>query len=130
MEGSGPMKYQVLLGVALFSLSGSLLAAESLCEQKEQDIQREIGMAQKHNNERRVNGLERALTEVRADCSDKKLEAAHLERINAQKQKVAEREHALREEREEGHDKDKIAKRQEKLDEARRELKKLQAEPY
>lgn len=65
------MKYQVLLGVALFSLSGSLLAAESLCEQKEQDIQREIGMAQKHNNQRRVNGLERALTEVRADCSDK-----------------------------------------------------------
>ena len=40
MEGSGPMKYQVLLGVALLSLSGSLLAAESLCEQKEQDIQR------------------------------------------------------------------------------------------
>lgn len=130
MEGSGPMKYQVLLGVALFSLSGSLLAAESLCEQKEQDIQREIGMAQKHNNERRVNGLERALTEVREDCSDKKLEAAHLERINAQKQKVAEREHALKEEREEDHDRDKIAKRQEKLDEARRELKKLQAEPY
>lgn len=130
MEGSGPMKYQVLLGVALFSLSGSLLASETLCEQKEQDIQREIGMAQKHNNQRRVNGLERALTEVRADCSDKKLEAAHLERINAQKQKVAEREHALKEERGEGHDRDKIAKRQQKLDEARRELKKLQAEPY
>lgn len=129
-EGSGPMKYQVLLGVALLSLSGSLLAAESLCEQKEQDIQREIGMAQKHNNQRRVNGLERALTEVRADCSDKKLEAAHLERINAQKQKVAEREHALREEREEGRDREKIARRQQKLDEARRELKKLQAEPY
>ena len=87
-------------------------------------------MAQKHNNQRRVNGRERALTEVRADCSDKKLEAAHLERINAQKQKVAEREHALREEREEGHDREKIAKRQQKLDEARRELKKLQAEPY
>ncbi|MGJ0128246.1 DUF1090 domain-containing protein [Pantoea sp. RHCKP32] len=123
------MKYQILLGVTLFSLSGSLLAAEALCEQKEQDIQREIGMAQKHNNQRRVNGLERALTEVRADCSDKKLEAAHLERINAQKQKVAEREHALREEREKGHDRE-MARRQQKLDEARRELKKLQAEPY
>ncbi|WP_312829032.1 DUF1090 domain-containing protein [Pantoea anthophila] len=124
------MKYHLLLGVALFSLSGSLLAAELLCEQKEQDIKHEIEMAQKHNNLRRVNGLERALTEVQADCSDKKLEAAHLERINAQKQKVAEREHELREERDEGHDREKIAKRQQKLDEARRELKKLQAEPY
>ncbi|MEJ1268722.1 DUF1090 family protein [Pantoea ananatis] len=36
--------------------------AQSLCQQKEQDIQREIEMAQKHNNQRRVNGLERALT--------------------------------------------------------------------
>ncbi|UIL53004.1 MULTISPECIES: DUF1090 domain-containing protein [Pantoea] len=124
------MKYHLLLGMALLSLSGLLLAAESLCQQKEQDIQREIAVAQKHNNQRRVNGLERALTEVRADCTDKKLEAAHLERINAQKQKVAEREHELKEERDEGHDKDKIAKRQQKLDEARRELKKLQAEPY
>jgi len=124
------MKYDLLLGMALLSLSGSLLAAESLCQQKEQDIQREIEVAQKHNNQRRVNGLERALTEVRADCTDKKLEAAHLERINAQKQKVAEREHELREERDEGHDKDKIAKREQKLDDARRELKKLQAEPY
>jgi hypothetical protein len=124
------MKYQLLLGVALLSLSGSLLAAESLCQQKERDIQHEIEMAQKHNNQRRVNGLERARTEVRAGCTDKKLEAAHLERINAQKQKVAEREGELKEEREDGNDKDKIAKREHKLEQARQELKKLQAEPY
>lgn len=70
------------------------------------------------------------MTEVRASCTDKKLEAAHLERINAQKQKVAEREDELKEERQEGDDKDKIAKRERKLEEARQELKKLQAEPY
>lgn len=87
-------------------------------------------MAQKHNNQRRVNGLERALTEVRAGCTDKKLKASHLEKINAQKEKVAERERELKEERDEGHDKDKIAKRERKLEEARQELKKLQAEPY
>jgi len=106
------------------------MAAQSLCQQKEQDIQREIEMAQKHNNQRRVNGLERALTEVRAGCTDKKLKASHLEKINAQKEKVAERERELKEERDEGHDKDKIAKRERKLEEARQELKKLQAEPY
>ncbi|ADD78628.1 MULTISPECIES: DUF1090 domain-containing protein [Pantoea] len=124
------MKHTLLLGITLFSLSGSLMAAQSLCQQKEQDIQREIEMAQKHNNQRRVNGLERALTEVRAGCTDKKLKASHLEKINAQKEKVAERERELKEERDEGHDKDKIAKRERKLEEARQELKKLQAEPY
>ncbi|AWQ21137.1 Protein YqjC [Pantoea ananatis] len=124
------MKHTLLLGITLFSLSGSLMAAQSLCQQKEQDIQREIEMAQKHNNQRRVNGLERALTEVRAGCTDKKLKASHLEKINAQKEKVAERERELKEERDESHDKDKIAKRERKLEEARQELKKLQAEPY
>jgi len=124
------MKHTLLLGITLFSLSGSLMAAQSLCQQKEQDIQREIEMAQKHNNQRRVNGLERALTEVRSGCTDKKLKASHLEKINAQKEKVAERERELKEERDEGHDKDKIAKRERKLEEARQELKKLQAEPY
>jgi len=124
------MKYQLLLGLALFSLSGSLMAAESLYQQKEQDIQHEIAMAQQHNNQRRVNGLERALTEVRANCSDEKLKAAHQERIKAQQEKVAERERELKEERQDGDDKEKIAKRERKMEEARQELKKLQAEPY
>jgi len=124
------MKHQLLLGLALLSLSGSLMAAESLCQQKEQDIQHEIAMAKQHNNQRRVNGLERALTEVRANCSDKELKASHQARIKAQREKVAERERELKEERQEGDDKEKIAKRERKLEEARQELKKLQAEPY
>lgn len=124
------MKHQLLLGLALFSLSGSLMAAESLCQQKEQDIQHEIAMAKQHNNQRRVNGLERALTEVRANCSDNKLKASHQARIKEQREKVAEHERDLKEERQEGDDKEKIAKRERKLEEARQELKKLQAEPY
>ncbi|OQP31882.1 DUF1090 domain-containing protein [Pantoea latae] len=124
------MKHQLLLGLALFSLSGSLMAAESLCQQKEQDIQHEIAMAKQHNNQRRVNGLERALTEVRANCSDDKLKTAHQARIKEQREKVAERERELKEERQEGDDKEKIAKRERKVEEARQELKKLQAEPY
>lgn len=81
------MKHKLLLGMVLFSLSGSLMAAQSLCQQKEQDIQREIEMAQKHNNQRRVNGLERALTEVRAGCTDKKLKASHLEKLTLRSRK-------------------------------------------
>lgn len=124
------MKQQLLLGAILFSLSGSLLAAESLCQQKEQDIQREIEMAKQHDNQRRVTGLERALTEVRANCTDEKLKSAHAERIEAQQHKVAERERELQEERQDGKDQEKIGKRERKLEEARHELKKLQAEPY
>ncbi|WP_288420980.1 DUF1090 domain-containing protein [uncultured Pantoea sp.] len=124
------MKQQLLLGTILFSLSGSLLAAESLCQQKQQDIQREIEMAKQHDNQRRVTGLERALTEVRANCTDEKLKSAHAERIEAQQHKVAERERELQQDRQEGKDQEKIGKRERKLEEARQELKKLQAEPY
>ncbi|WP_153001963.1 DUF1090 domain-containing protein [Pantoea dispersa] len=124
------MKQQLLLGAILFSLSGSLLAAESLCQQKQQDIQREIEMAKQHDNQRRVTGLERALTEVRTNCTDEKLKSAHAERIEAQQHKVAERERELQQDRQEGKDQEKIGKRERKLEEARQELKKLQAEPY
>ncbi len=130
MEGKNLMKQQLLLGAILFSLSGSLLAAESLCQQKQQDIQREIEMAKQHDNQRRVTGLERALTEVRANCTDEKLKSAHAERIEAQQHKVAERERELQQDRQEGKDQEKIVKRERKLEEARQELKKLQAEPY
>lgn len=130
MEGKNLMKQQLLLGAILFSLSGSLLAAESLCQQKQQDIQREIEMAKQHDNQRRVTGLERALTEVRANCTDEKLKSAHAERIEAQQHKVAERERELQQDRQEGKDQEKIDKRERKLEEARQELKKLQAEPY
>ncbi|XIH85812.1 DUF1090 domain-containing protein [Pantoea sp. SGAir0430] len=130
MEGKNLMKQQLLLGAILFSLSGSLLAAESLCQQKQQDIQREIEMAKQHDNQRRVTGLERALTEVRANCTDEKLKSAHAERIEAQQHKVAERERELQHDRQEGKDQEKIGKRERKLEEARQELKKLQAEPY
>ncbi|ORM73862.1 hypothetical protein HA48_07040 [Pantoea wallisii] len=129
MEGKYLMKQQLLLGAILFSLSGSLLAAESLCQQKEQDIQREIDMAKQHDNQRRVTGLERALTEVRAGCTDEKLKTAHADRIESQKHKVAERKRELQEERQDG-DKDKIEKRERKLEEAQHELKKLETEPY
>jgi hypothetical protein len=130
MEGKNLMKQQLLLGAILFSLSGSLLAAESLCQQKQQDIQHEIEMAKQHDNQRRVTGLERALTEVRANCTDEKLKSAHAERIEAQQHKVAERERELQQDRQEGKDQEKIGKRERKLEEARQELKKLQAEPY
>lgn len=70
------MKFRMILALALFSLSTASFA-NSLCQEKEQDIQREIGYAEKHNNQHRVDGLKKALSEVKANCTDSKLRADH-----------------------------------------------------
>lgn len=122
------MKYRIALALALFSLSATSFAT-SLCLEKEKDIQREISYAEKHNNQNRINGLKKALSEVKANCSDKELRESHQKKIAAQKEEVAERRHDLQEAKEKG-DADKIAKREKKLKEAQDELKALESRDY
>lgn len=121
------MKYHALFAATLLVLAGSAQAADSLCQQKASEIEHEIALAKKHDNQRRVNGLERALTEAKSGCTDEKLRSAHQERIAADRQKVKEREHELAEERDKGSDHEKIEKREHKLAEAREQLKKQEA---
>ena len=127
MEGSY-MKYRIVLALALASLSASA-AATSLCQEKEQDIQREIGYAEKHNNQNRIDGLKKALSEVQAHCTDSKLRADHQEKIAEQKDEVREREQDLKEAKQKG-DADKVAKRAHKLQEANKELNALESRAY
>lgn len=122
------MKYSTALALVLLSLSSASQAA-SLCQQKEQEILREIGYAEKHDNQNRVKGLKKALSEQRANCSDAKLHADHQEKIARQKAEISEREGELAEAKQNG-DADKIAKREHKLNEARAELKELEARDY
>ena len=63
------MKHRIALLLVLTSLSASALAA-SPCQEKEQDIQREISYAEKHHNQSRIDGLNTALRQVRENCSD------------------------------------------------------------
>ena len=127
MESSG-MKYRIALVLSLFTLSAGSYA-NTLCQQKEQDIQKEISYAAKHNNQNRINGLKRALSEVRANCTDSKLRADHQEKIAEQKEEITERQRDLREAKQKG-DADKIKKREHKLAEAEKELKELEARSY
>lgn len=127
MEGSS-MKYRIAFTITLFALSTSSYAS-TLCQEKERDIQREISYAEKHNNQHRINGLKKALSEVRANCSDSQLRASHQEKIAKQKEEIAERTEDLAEARQKG-DADKIAKRERKLAEAQSELKELEARDY
>lgn len=78
------MKYRIALAITLFTLSAGSYA-NSLCQEKEQDIQKEISYAEKHNNQRRIEGLNKALAEVRANCTDSKLRAEHRKRSSKKK---------------------------------------------
>ena len=122
------MKFRITLALALLSLSTASFAT-SLCQEKEQDIQREIGYAEKHNNQHRVEGLKKALSEVKANCSDSQLRADHQKKIAEQKDEITERRHDLQEAKEKGMRK-KIAKRERKLKEAQDDLKALEARDY
>lgn len=122
------MKHITALTLTLFILAPAAQAS-SLCGEKEQDIQREIGYAEQHHNPHRVEGLKKALSEVKANCTDSKLIAEHQEKITRQKAKVAERQIELDKAHLKG-DADKIAKRQKKLAEAESELKSLEKRQY
>lgn len=122
------MKNRIAMALALFSVS-ALSHAASPCQEKEHEIQREISYAEKHNNQSRIDGLNKALREVRANCSDQKLRAAHQKKIAEQKEEIAERRRDLSEAKEKG-DADKIHKREHKLKEAQQELKSLEARDY
>lgn len=122
------MNYRIALGLALFSLSTASFAS-SPCQEKEQDIKREISYAEKHNNQSRINGLKKALSEVKANCSDGKLRADHQHKIAEQKEEIAERRRELAEAKEKG-DAEKIAKREQKLKEAQNELNALESRDY
>jgi Protein of unknown function (DUF1090). len=122
------MKYRIALTIALLSLSAAA-SATTLCQEKEQDIQREISYAEKHHNQNRINGLQKALSEVRAHCSDSKLRADHKEKIAEQKEEIAERKRDLAEAKQKG-DADKVAKRERKLAESQQELKELESRQY
>lgn len=122
------MKYRIALALTLLSVSAMSLAS-SPCKEKEQEIAREISYAEKHNNQSRIDGLNKALHEVRTTCSDSKLRAEHQRKIARQKDEVAERRDDLATAKQKG-DADKISKREHKLKEAETELEALEARDY
>jgi hypothetical protein len=122
------MKYHIALIVVLGSLSTNAFAS-SLCQEKEQNIQREISYAEKHHNQHRIDGLNKALNEVRKNCSDSELKADHRRKIAKQRAEIAERQRDLREAEQKGNP-EKVSKRQRKLDEAQQELKALESRQY
>ncbi|MCQ8232839.1 DUF1090 domain-containing protein [Pectobacterium carotovorum] len=93
------------------------------CQQKAQDIQRQIDEARKHGNQNRISGLEKALDGVKTYCTDTGLAEKRQETIAEKRKDVAERQQELNESRQKGDDAEKILKRERKLAEAEQELR-------
>ncbi len=104
------MKYPIAVAGSLFALSAGSYAT-TLCQEKEQNILKEISYAEKHQHHNLIDGLNKALSEVRANCSDSQLRADHQNKIAKQKDEVAERQQDLAEAKQKG-DADKIDKRE------------------
>jgi hypothetical protein len=98
---------------------------KSACGIKIENIEKELARAQQQKNNSRIQGLEKALSETRTNCTDDDLEASRQKKLKEKREKIEERENDLLEKVEEG-DPDGIAKAQRKLGEAQQELLKVE----
>lgn len=112
-----------LLMVPVLALTFSAYAANSpeTCATKQQEIKQQLEVAHQHNNKDQIAGLQKALTQSQANCSQPNLQKEQQQKIAEKQEKVNERTRELKKVQATG-DKDKIAKQQKKLDEALHEL--------
>ena len=114
-----------LLTVTSF-LTTPLLAAETApqltgCAAKRQAISLQIEQAKAHGNSEQQAGLEKALSEVTAHCTDASLKKERENKVLDAKHEVSRRQADLDKAMKKG-DPDKINKRKDKLAESRKEL--------
>ena len=113
-------KTVLITAASVFFLAGNAWAAKD-CARKEQILERKIAIAKSRgNNPYRIANLERALANVRLYCTDQSQRGKAEMNLLDKREEVLEREADLEEARAKG-DAEKIAKRERKLREARRE---------
>lgn len=96
--------------------------AEGACERKMRSIEKQLAVAKQHNNTDKVLGLQKALRNVNLWCTEEgELAEAEIGVLEKQ-EKVQGREEELAEAIAEGKGDKKIAKRRQKLEEAKKEL--------
>ncbi|QHF47435.1 hypothetical protein PspS35_27950 [Pseudomonas sp. S35] len=114
-----------LLTVTSF-MAAPLMAAEQAsqltgCAAKRQAISTQIEQAKAHGNSAQQAGLEKALSEVTANCSDASLKKERENKVLDAKHEVSRRQADLDKAMKKG-DAEKINKRKDKLAESRKEL--------
>ncbi|EPQ9956249.1 DUF1090 domain-containing protein [Enterobacter hormaechei] len=114
----------VLAGILVLAPVFSAMAAPQAatgCEAKRQNIEQQIEHARTHNNDHRVAGLQKALSELNANCTEEGLRAEREADVREKERKVEERRQELAEAQADGRT-DKISKKERKLKDAQAEL--------
>lgn len=115
---------KIAVAMTLLSLVTGLAHAQESCASKEVDIRRQLEHAREQGNAGRIDGLETALSKVRAHCTEEGLQAERQEEIDEAREEIGERETDLQEALRDG-DPEKIETRERKLAEAREELREI-----
>jgi len=97
------------------------------CEKKFCEIERQLEIAQEKGNKGKVNGLTRSLENAKEHCTDKDLKEDLVEKIEEVNNEIIEYESDLKEAKEYGK-KDKVRKYQEKIEEEKNKIKRLDDE--
>ncbi|KAA0889949.1 DUF1090 domain-containing protein [Pusillimonas sp. ANT_WB101] len=118
---------KLAIPILLFGLVGPALAASPACERKEVEIKNQIQHAKENNNMHRVRGLEKALSQVQAHCTDAALIKDKKEDIAEQQEDIDELLEEIQQKQSEGQY-DKVQKLERKLGREREELQSLQHE--
>ena len=120
----------ILTAMGLLPLAPALAGSRDYgCRQKEERLERNLALARAANNPWRVAGLEKALEEVRRNCTEPRPQAKNDSKILDKEEKVRERQLELEKARA-GGDAKKIAKREKKLREAQAELEEARTGGY
>lgn len=107
-----------LAGISMLLLAGQAYGNQEVgCQARQQAVAEQLASARAHGNGEQVAGLERALRNIEAHCTDAGLLEESDEQLVELKAKVDERLSELQSARVAGKP-DKIAKKQGKLDEA------------
>lgn len=122
-----------IAGIGLLLLAGQAYGSESVgCKAKHQAVTEQLAFARAHDNAERVAGLEQALRNLEAHCTDAGLLEEQRQRVAKLQEEVEARLADLQSARVAGKP-DKIARKQAKLEasqtallEAQRELEALQ----
>jgi len=113
-----------LKAVLLCALMAPMLAAAQTggCDAKRESLEKEIAYARAHGNAKRVDGLETALKQMNAHCTEASLRRDSERKIASAQKHLDERERDLQEAKAQGKSAKKIADRQRKVDEAHADL--------
>lgn len=118
---------RLLMLVLMSCFAVPVLADNPACQLKAAGIELQIGLAKEADNSNRVRGLEKALSQVKKNCTDAALIADKKEDVAEQEEDIAEILEEIQEKQSEGRD-DKVSKLERKLQREQDELDVLRGE--